>query len=360
MTNPTTTTLRPEQYTAILKAETYRRFACTATTPKELRDWQASFRPALRKALGLDIMAEREPASPQTRLISETQRPDHVREEWTIQTEPGFQLPFYLLRPLRQSRALPLVLTPHGHGIGAKATYVGLTPTGEEAGEQVPGERDIARQAVREGYIAIAPDMRGFASLRRQVEIEKGAGSSCAELQKYALLFGRTLIGERVWDIGKLIDYATTREEIDTSRILITGNSGGGTVSLFAAACDLRITVCVPGSYFCTFADSIGAMHHCPCNFVPGILRMGELHDVAGLIAPRPFLAVNGVEDKIFPIEATRSAYAELRRIYRAANAEEQCELYEGNEGHRYYKSPVWPFARKYLGEGVPTRAVHS
>ena len=74
------------------------------------------------------------------------------------------------------------------------------------------------------------------------------------------------------------------------SRIAITGNSGGGTVSLFAAACDTRISVSVPGCYFCTFAGSIGSIAHCDCNYVPGILRLGEMHDVAGLIAARDFL----------------------------------------------------------------------
>ena len=33
-------------------------------------------------------------------------------------------------------------------------------------------------------------------------------------------------------------------------------------------------------------------------RYVPGILRLGEMSDIAGLIAPRPFLAIAGALDQ--------------------------------------------------------------
>ena len=72
------------------------------------------------------------------------------------------------------------------------------------------GERDVALQAVRQGYVAIAPDVRAFADLRRREELEKDATSSCRTLQMHALLFGRTLVGERVWDMGRAICHRRT------------------------------------------------------------------------------------------------------------------------------------------------------
>ena len=106
-------------------------------------------------------------------------------------------------------------------------------------------------------------------------------------------MFGRTLIGERVWDIMRLIDYATTRREIDAGRIAITGNSGGGTISMFAAALDERIGVSVPGCYFCNHVQSIGSIHHCMCNYFPGMATLAEASDIAGLIAPRALSRLN-------------------------------------------------------------------
>jgi hypothetical protein len=78
---------------------------------------------------------------------------------------------------------------------------------------------------------------------------------------------------------------------------------------------------------------------------------MGEMYDVAGLIAPRPFLAILGKDDPIFPLEHTRFAFEKLQQIYRVAGApEENCQLFIGDGGHRYYKKGAWPFIKHHFG----------
>ncbi len=165
----------------------------------------------------------------------------------------------------------------------------------------------------------------------------------------HALLFCRTLLGERVWDISRLIDYAKTRPEIDDKRIVVTGNSGGGTATLFSAAIETRISIAIPGSYFCTFEHSLGSINHCEFNYVPGIMTLGEMYDVAGLIAPRPLLVVAGRQDQIFPIDAVRTAFNRVQEIYKSAGAPNRCELYVGTGGHRYYKARVWSFVKEWF-----------
>ena len=345
----------PDTYVRYLCAETPRTHEFAGERPADVTRWQEAFRPVVRRVLGIDAIAARGECDLEPELVGTVTLTDHIREEWTVQTEPGFRLPFYLLRPPETPASAgvrrPVVITPHGHGKAGKRTYVGIQDTPQERESIAAGERDIALQAVREGYLAIAPDMRGFASLRRTEDQEQDRTSSCRTLQMHALLFGRTLVGERVFDVGRLIDFATTRPDADASHVVITGNSGGGTVSLFAAACDERITVAVPGSYFSTFEDSIGSIYHCECNYVPGILRHGEMWDVAGLIAPRPFLAVAGTDDPIFPIASVRSSFARLQRIYEAAGAGSRCRLSVNEGGHRYYKRDVWPFVAEILAE---------
>lgn len=338
-----------DDYVHVLARETHRLFAFRAETPQEWGAWQRAFRPALRALLGVDRIAARGICDLAPRQVGEEALEDHVREEWRIQSEPGWELPFYLLRPTGVTGPRPLVITPHGHGKTGKRTYAGIADNEEERRSILEGERDIALQAVREGYVAIAPDMRAFASMRRRGDAEKDATSSCRTLQLHAMLFGRTLVGERVWDIGRLIDYAATRVEVDARRVVVTGNSGGGTATLFAAACDERICVAIPGSYFCTFEGSIGSIHHCECNYVPGIMALGEMYDVAGLIAPRPFLAVAGREDPIFPYAQVQEAFVRLKRVYEVAGVAERCRLATGEGGHRYYKAGVWEFVREYL-----------
>ena len=71
------------------------------------------------------------------------------------------------------------------------------------------------------------------------------------------------------------------------------------------------------------------------------------MQDVAGLIAPRRFLAVTGREDRIFPIAHTEAAFAQLAKVYQALAVPERCELYVGDGGHRYYKERVWSFVEE-------------
>jgi len=325
-----------------------REFAFRATTPTEVQAWQNAFRPRLRDLLGLVAMeSDLRGHTPRATKVDESDEGDYRRERWRLLTEPDVPLPFWLLRPKAAQGRLPLVLTPHGHN--KPDIYAGIVENEDESRSMREGERDIAVQAVRQGYIAIAPTTRAFGDTRTQEDRERDALSSCRTELMHGLLVGRTPIGERVWDISRLIDWAATRDDVDASRIAITGNSGGGTVSLFAAACEERIAVAAPSCYFCTFAGSIGTIHHCDCNYVPGMLRLGEMYDVAGLIAPRPVCMIAGREDEIFPIEHVHKAFGHLKRIYEVAGVPRRCELYVGDGGHRYYATGAWPFINKWF-----------
>ncbi len=327
-----------------------REFAFRATCRDEWITWREAFRPRLRELLGLEAMeTDLRGHRPEAQLLATAELDDHTRESWHLWVEPTVPLPFYVLRPKGREGPLPLVLTPHGHN--QPHVYVGISRDEAEAKSIAEGERDIAVQAVREGYLAIAPTTRGFGKTRTEEDRLLDAVSSCRTQLLHGLLVGRTPIGERVWDISRLIDWAIASQNVDAGRIAITGNSGGGTTSLFAAACETRISVAVPSSYFCTFQGSIGSITHCACNYVPGILRLGEEYDVAGLIAPRAFCAIAGRDDPIFPIQHTRLAFERVHRVYEVAGAPDRCELYVGDGGHRYYKDGAWPFIRRHFDD---------
>ena len=332
-----------------LYATVPRQYEFRETTREGFLAWQAAFRPKLREILGLDNM-ETDLAGyvPRAEQLEVLDMDNHFRESWYLWVEPTVPLPFYLLRPKKIEGKLPLVLAPHGHN--PPHIYAGIAHTEAEEAHMLEGERDIARQAaVEEGYIAIAPTTRAFGETRTETDKETNKTSSCRDQLVHGMLVGRTPIGERVWDMSRLIDWAIKDLPIDAERIAITGNSGGGTVSLFAAACETRIAVALPGSYFCTFEGSIGFIHHCDCNYVPGVMRLGEMYDVAGLIAPRPFCAIAGRDDGIFPIDHVELAYERLKAIYAVAGVTNRCELYIGEGGHRYYKAGAWPFLQRYF-----------
>ena len=338
----------PGRWTERMFTDHDRTFAYDGEQGPAFEQWQSQFRKALRGTLGFPVIQERSIPQLASKQLATVEGYGYRREKWIIQSELGFYLPFYRLLPDEATEPLPVILAVHGHGHTGKEQYVGRVGSQQAHEKNKSGERDIGLQAVRRGYAAIVPDMRGFGELSALADFDSGS-HSCRTMQMHAQLFGRTLVGDRVWDVKRLIDYIEASPVLDEQRIAITGNSGGGTVSLFAAAADERINVAVPASYFCTFADSIGSVHHCECNYVPGILQLGEMWDIAGLIAPRPFLAINGRNDEIFPIDATQQAHEKLQRIYGANDARDRCQLHVGRGGHRYYKDPAWSFIGEHL-----------
>ena len=80
---------------------------------------------------------------------------------------------------------------------------------------------------------------------------------------------------------------------------IFTGNSGGGTATIYASALLENIKVSMPSCALCTYKDSIGAMHHCTCNFVPNIAIDFDMGDLCGLIAPRKLIVVSGGQQGI-------------------------------------------------------------
>jgi len=54
---------------------------------------------------------------------------------------------------------------------------------------------------------------------------------------------------------------------------------------------------------------------------VPGILRWGDLYDVCGLIAPRKFLAVNGLKDQLHSEKDIKRSIARIKIIYQFSGA---------------------------------------
>ncbi|RDI69866.1 alpha/beta hydrolase family protein [Halopelagius longus] len=322
--------------------------------------WQKTFRDELREVLGFPVIRDNgatdlDPRRRETRDVEAGAGQNYERQTWSVETERGFRVPFHLLLPSSADPPYPVVLALHGHAESGKDLAAGVVESDADRRRVSEERRDIARQAVERGFAALAPDMRAFGELARgREEGEEGSGSTdggraCTRWQKTAQLVGRSLVGERVWDALRLVEFVERRPELDDDRIAVTGHSGGGMVALFSAALDERLSPAAPCASVCSFDHSIVPIDHCLCNYVPGVRRLGEIGDVAGLVAPRPLCVVAGDDDPIFPEAGTRRAFDRIREIYRGAGAEEQCSLFVGEGGHRFYGAGVWPFVERNL-----------
>lgn len=307
--------------------------------------WQRKLRRKLRSLLGA-MPAERVPL----RVRSLWQQPhEHgTIEKIVFTSEPGCDVPAYVCLPKGVEPPYRFFICVQGHSSGMHNS-IGVEFEDNQKPMAVEGDRDFAIGCMQRGLAALCLEQRSFGERRENV-IAQPRDDLCYQATCHALALGRTLVGERVWDVDRGIDYLAHRGDAQLKHIGLMGNSGGGTVTLFASAVLPRIAYAMPSCYFCTFRDSIMSIFHCLCNYVPGILPVAEMAEVAGLIAPRPLVIVAGKEDPIFPIQAVRKEYKRLRRIYKAAGAEKQLRLVEGAGGHRFYADDAWPVMQTLMG----------
>lgn len=334
-----------------------REYECRAQIPKEFRSWKTVAVKAYVELLGLPrIEAAAEGHTPVVEIADEeTPMDGFTRKRGYIETEPGVSIHFWLLVPDGDG-PFPVAITPHGHENGDR--YAGIWEN-EQDRELIESEdRDVAVQAARRGFLAIAPATRSIGNNPRSFVVRdiasRHSNRDCVCHNWQVLAAGRTALGERVWDLEKIVDWVTTRPDTDPHRILLMGNSGGGMATLHTAACDERIGVAVPCCAFNNYISFAGTLRHCPCNAIPGILNFGEFWDVAGLVAPRPMLTVNGVADALHPVEEVDMAVARLKRIYTAAGAPDRYEHRYGPAGHRFYSDIMWPWIEsQFPGQGA-------
>jgi hypothetical protein len=197
---------------------------------------------------------------------------------------------------------------------------------------------------------AVAIEPLAFGCRRDPITVKKGEGeSACQPAAGAALLLGQTMIGWRVYDVMRTIDWIETRQELDAKRVGCMGISGGGTCTTFATAMEPRIRVAMVSGYLNTFRDSIMSLSHCIDNYVPGILEWAEAYDVASLIAPRPLFIESGIKDPIFPIEASKASFARVKKVYEVLDAAPVLQQELFNDIHTFYGVQGLPFLAKHL-----------
>ena len=289
--------------------------------------------------------------------------PINVRIEWTKETEEfkeyrfvydselDTSVPAHLLVPHKAKKPCPVVICLQGHSTGMHISLA--RPIYEKDIDSISGgDRDFALQIVKEGYAALVIEQRAFGERISERTLHRNPHyrTTCHLPSMAAILLGRTMVGERTWDISRAIDAMEEFPEIDVERVACMGNSGGGTATYYAACLDERIKIAMPSCAVCSFSQSIGVLYHCTCNYVPSLAKYVDMGDLAALIAPRKLVVVAGAEDNGFLLPGVESEYKIIEKIYKRAGAEGSCELVIGPEGHRFYADPSWSVFRRLSG----------
>lgn len=309
----------------------------------DFHEWKEKLSDKLSELLGLGEIEKN--ALPENIDIEwQEEREGYTITRFTFESEPGAVVPCYLLIPDTKKEKYPVAICLQGHTTGF---HISIAERKFDIDDTYNPNNAFALQAVKEGFAALAIEQRAMGerrSLRSYGEdnIPYPRPHMCAVQSLDAIMLGRTVIGERVFDVKRAIDLLSKFPKCDAERVMITGNSGGGTASFYSACCDERIKISVPSCSFCSYSGSILSIEHCSCNYIPNAARFFEMQDLAALIAPRRLIVITGREDPIFPIDAVRKSFATVSEIYKKAGVPDNCHIVETPNAHYWRPDLVW------------------
>jgi len=263
---------------------------------------QGKLREQLIEMLGLPPMESR-PSQLHAVTTGTLELDDLVVEKIHFQSSPGLYVTANLYRPKQIDKPLPAILYVCGHGQ--------VKDNGVSLGNKTHYQHHPAWFA-RQGYVAMAIDTIQLG------EIE-GIHHGLYRFNRWDWPSrGYTPAGVETWNAIRAVDYLVTRPEVDASRIGITGRSGGGAYSWYAAAIDPRIQVAVPVAGVTDLRDHIVdqiVRGHCDCMFFNN--RYGwDYTTLCAMVHPRALLIGNTDEDPIFPLRGVFRVQQQLRTLY--------------------------------------------
>ncbi len=311
------------------------------------RNWQDKVRAKLIELLGYD----RSDSVPVARHVKDIPLPGGLRRRRVyLKVRDYLDIPIHLVWRDKDAGPKPILLYMAGSTSGV---HVGWGDALIPADYLLLGVgADMARQAAERGYLVVCIEQACFGE-RLERHLKPRSAARCIDAANHALILGRSLLGEQVTDVSSVIDWLEAGKSgfhVDLKRLHLFGHSSGGTVAVYSAAVDLRISAAICSGCI-GFVRETNAKRRNPegMSIVPGILQWMETDDVVALCAPRPFIAVSGIHDHIYPFGGVKAVVERARRIYRLLEANDALCAVKGKAGHQYYPAVTWAAVSQML-----------
>lgn len=282
--------------------------------------------------------------------LTETEKvldyPDYTLKKYNLKICDGLVSPVFILTPKKISGKAKGVVALCGHGYGVRQ-ILGISKKGNKKRFNYIDnyQNSFAVELVKRGNVVIAPELFGFGEARLSHDLWKPFYiSSCDELSHHLLPYGLTTASVRIAQALTCAKVLRETDCVDKDKVSLMGISGGGLTALYTSVLDESIYKTVICGYINTFKDSIFARWHCPDNYIPRILEVGEIYDFASALAPKELFIESGEKDKLFPIEASKKAHESIKRVYSLMNAEDKLhiDIFDGKHAVSGRKSFDW------------------
>lgn len=284
--------------------------------------------------LGLWPLPVKTPLKPQITGIVDAG--DFLVEKVHFQSFPGLYVTGNLYRPKNQKGKIPAILYVCGHGNVVQQEIVDGKKIQVSYGSKVHYQYHPVWFA-QNGYVCLALDTLQLG------EIQGIHHGTYNRGMWWWQSLGYTPAGVECWNAMRALDYLQSREEVDGSKLGVTGRSGGGATSWWIAAADERIQCAAP-------VAGIADLHahlvkgvaprfkkgvitgHCDCMFFINLYQW-DFTQLIALCSPRPVLLGNSDADPIFPVPGYRRMAEEVKKIYALQGAEGKFDLLETKGG---------------------------
>lgn len=294
------------------------------TTKAEAEAHVQTIRGLIRECFG--PLPERTPLKP--RVTSVIERDAYRIENVIFESRPEFLVTANLYVPRDRKFPLPGVVGSCGHSANGKAAEA---------------YQSFAQGLARQGYVVLIFDPIGQGERIQYLDDDHSKSTVGVGVGEH-LLGGNQqfLIGDffgswRAWDGIRALDYLLTRPEVDPNHVGITGNSGGGTMTMWLSGIEPRWTMSAPSCAVTTFRRNFENelptdTEQCP----PLALKLGLDHgDFLAALAPKPVIILAAEQD-YFDARGSTETYQRLKKLWSLLGAEQNIQLFIGPNEHGY------------------------
>jgi hypothetical protein len=303
----------------ISKTKNSRYLKYIAGTEKEAIEWQNDLRDRLFDLMHMkDLILHGENIPFNTKLISSVEKKNYIYKELEINSTGNRRMKIIITLPSVIDGSCPAVVCVHGHSHNRYKVH-----------DKKTIYKGFASSLAENGYITISADVG------QHKVYEKG----------------RTLMGERLWDLMRCIDYVSSMVVVDNTKIGCAGLSLGGEMTMWLGAMDKRVNAVV-SSGFLTNMDQL-EKNHCKCWKFDGLRELVDFPDIYSMIAPRPLMAQNGQKEPAsqFPVPLAREVLEEIKPVYCTFDKSVNLSLNVHNGGHEVDLPSLLAFFDSHLKE---------
>ena len=236
-----------------------------------------------------------------------------------------------------------ILLIPAGAGAGSLSGVVCMPGTGGDAG-RLTEERFLREQPDKGPLRGWARELsrRGFATLSITLKGTLARRSSLDEWETEAKLlapYGRPQMGILAEEALRAARVLGAQEQVDPSRVGLTGFSLGSYASWWAMACDpsIRTAAILCGGLGSLERDIHEGQpdRHSSCHYIPGLLRHFDHPEiVADCIATRPLMILAPLRDPDMAASGVERLLDLVSPVYRKAGRSHLFQVHRPDDGH--------------------------